>query len=230
MLRYIQEIESSSTQSKPEETQQYFEKKKIPAEKLGKNIEKYLNTPIKRDKYTAIFKSVFELYGLDIPIIHEERSSIYDSENALRIPTSPEYNSISLQRILALIQHEIECHYINLKNSRKAIGNVRGKDNLEKEEGIATVSEYLLEGYKIEQLDFVVGSLPSILAGELLQGDDFEDFTRLMRIMEGEGRDSSPHSLFLRRKRNYPLEQRGVQHKDTSYTRGLFKTIEYIAE
>jgi len=43
---------------------------------------------IHKDVYKTIFEKVFSLYELEIPVIFEERSSIYDSETALRFPKS----------------------------------------------------------------------------------------------------------------------------------------------
>jgi len=56
--------------------------------------------------------------------------------------------------------------------------------------------------------------LPNILAGELLNGDEYKEYiyTDLYSKKDAEG-------TILRRKRLYPLHQRGIQHKDTMYTR-----------
>lgn len=81
----------------------------------------------------------------------EERSSIYDGEDALRIPNSEEYSVRPFSRVLGLLQHEIGTHYLIAENSRRVLGKFRGGRNLEREEGIASIAEGLVNGVGIRE-------------------------------------------------------------------------------
>jgi hypothetical protein len=43
---------------------------------------------ISREVYVTLFKQVFSLYDLDIAVVQDERSSIYDGHDTLYIPVS----------------------------------------------------------------------------------------------------------------------------------------------
>lgn len=76
---------------------------------------------IDRESYMEAFRKVFEFYGIDKPVVCDERSSIFDGEDALHIPDSEEYATLPVSRVLALIQHEIETHYLIAKNNERVL-------------------------------------------------------------------------------------------------------------
>lgn len=181
---------------------------------------------VDRSDYVEIFKLVFQIYWINKPIIIDERSSIYDREDALFIPSSQAYETLKLQRVLQLIQHEIETHYIIQDNNEKLLWNFRWWNNLLREEWVAMVSEWLL--FWKELTDFWVSKrFPMIFAWEMLCWEEYLDFVKLLCKMNWE---SNIEWIYLRRKRNYPLNYRWVQHKDTTYSRWIQKVIEYIRE
>lgn len=77
---------------------------------------------ISRDDYIRIFELVFAMYGIKKPIKVDERNSIYDGDDGLYIPKNKNYDMLSLQKILVLIQHEIERHMISLENNEENVG------------------------------------------------------------------------------------------------------------
>lgn len=80
---------------------------------------------IDRESYMEAFKKVFEFYGIEKPVVCDERSSIFDGEDALHIPDSEEYATLPVSRVLALVQHEIETHYLIAKNNERVLGKFR---------------------------------------------------------------------------------------------------------
>lgn len=187
---------------------------------LYHGFEKRIHT----DVYKNIFEKVFSLYELDIPVIFEERSSIYDSDTALRFPKSPAYEYLSVGKILGLIQHEIETHYLIARNNSHILGWFRGGNNLQREEGLAVVMVWILAWKQLENL-WAYRYLWEILLWEILEWKDFEIFLQLVAKLKWE---QNALWVFLRRKRNYPFTFAWVQHKDASYERGVKKIIDWI--
>ncbi len=186
-----------------------------------------LDKLISREDYIKIFQLVFEIYGINKPIIVDERSSIYDWENALYIPDSKAkaYDNLKLKRVLQLIQHEIETHYIIEKNNNNVLWKFRWAKNLEREEWLATVSEWLFSWKKLDDFNFEWSSLVDLIMWEILDGNDFKDFIWLYYKLRWL---KNVQWMFLRRKRNYPIRHRWVQHKDVSYTRWTHKVINFL--
>ncbi|MCX6824120.1 MAG: hypothetical protein NT085_03250 [candidate division SR1 bacterium] len=174
---------------------------------------------ISRTDYVRIFELVFAMYGINKPITIDERNSIYDGDDALYIPQNKSYDILSLQKILVLIQHEIERHMLSLVNNEENVGGFRGANNLFVEEGSAIIMEGILQGKSLSEYEGISVSLPNLLAGELLNGDEYKEFLGIFSQKDID-----------RKKRLYPLHQRGVQHKDTTYTRGPKAVIEYLAQ
>jgi len=77
---------------------------------------------INKADYVRIFELVFALYGIKKIITIDERNSIYDADDGLHIPKNKNYETLSLQKILVLIQHEIERHMLSLENNEENIG------------------------------------------------------------------------------------------------------------
>ena len=193
--------------------------------KLFEDNKALFEKKIDRGDYIRIFELVFVMYGIKKPIQVDERSSIYDWDDALHIPSGKNYEVLSLQKILRLIQHEIERHMLSLENNRENIWWFRGWYNFFVEEWSAMLMEWTLEGKSASDYSWISASLPNILAGELLNGDEYKEYiyTGLYSKKDAEG-------TILRRKRLYPLHQRGIQHKDTMYTRWPKAVIEYLSQ
>lgn len=75
--------------------------------------------------------------------------------------------------------------------------------------------------------DFDIGpNITQIALGEMLAGDVYQRFLELyFKLTNASARTTNQ---FLRRKRNYPLDYRGVQHKDVTYNRGRFEVRGYL--
>lgn len=196
---------------------------------LEKDVQKkekseVLKQEISRENYVKILKLAMEIYGIEKPIIVEERSSIYDGEEYLGIPNSEAYKTLKTQRILELIQHEIETHYIIEKNNAQTLGKFRWAKNLPREEWLAMTAEAFLKWENLEDIE-VWWAIPDLLMWEILLWEEYRDF----HILLSKLKDTKNASwLFLRRKRNYPLNYRWVQHKDTSYNRWQHKIVDFI--
>jgi len=166
------------------------------------------------------------MYGLPQRTKLTNAGSIYDGDHFLEIPRDEAFSSFPIERLLKLLTHEIESHYINSYNGRKLIGSFRGAKNLPKEEGLAMFMEKIFYGYTYDTIDNIVEYFFTIMAGESLAGEDFSEF---MRIMGKEyACKRSYERAVTRAKRNYSLEYGGVQHKDTVYFRGLTQIVEYL--
>lgn len=188
----------------------------------------FLKKEILRKDYRKIFDMVCELYKLPQRTKLTNAGSIYDGDNFLEIPRDEVFASFSIQRLLKLLTHEIESHYINAYNGKILLGEFRGSKNLPKEEWLAMFMERIFHGYTHENIDSIVESYFTIMAWECLEGEKFEDFMRIM------GREYSCKESFrnsvIRAKRNYSPAHVWVQHKDVVYFRGLMDVLKFLKE
>lgn len=189
----------------------------------AKNV---LERKIPREKYVRILELALEIYGIDLPVVVDERSSVYDGEDALHVPAHDDYAFRPAEYVLRIVQHEIETHCLTLWNNREVLGSFRGARYLEREEGLARVMERVGDGERLGDLGGPDAYLLEILAGELLEGADFSRFMDLWKRLDGH----SGTPWFLRRKRNYPLDVPGAQHKDVSYGRGTRRVARFLRE
>ena len=193
-----------------------YEYKDIPQ---LKKTDPILKTLIKRDDYVEIFNLIFSAYGLDQKAKVTQVSSIYDGETFLEIPDSDAYKEKTIASIFQLMMHEVMAHTVNLENTKRRLWNFRGANNLEKEEWLAMLLEELFQWNKIEYIG-IVKSFPTLLLWEICTTEEFKKFLALSY--------PSVEPRFLRFKRNYPKNYTGVQHKDTTYTRGILKAVKYL--
>lgn len=199
-----------------------------PDVKTKYNRWSFLKVEIERKDYRKIFDSVCELYGLPQRTKITNAWSIYDGDNFLEIPRNEAFSSFPLHRLLKLLTHEIESHYINSFNGKLLIGNFRGAKNLPKEEWLAMFMEKIFHGYTYENIDNIVEYFFTMMAGECLARDDFSEFMRIM-WKEYECKRNYDISV-IRAKRNYSLHHIWVQHKDVVYFRWLSRILEYLGQ
>lgn len=186
----------------------------------------FLKKKISRSDYRKVFDKVCELYWLPQKTKLTSAGSIYDGDHCLEIPRDKSHQYFKLERLLRLLTHEIESHYINSYNGKILIWNFRGAKNLPKEEGLAMFMEKIFTGYTYDNIDNIVEYYFTIMAWESLSGADFENFMKIM-WKEYKLKRNYKKSI-IRAKRNYPFEYTWVQHKDTVYFKWLTKTIEYL--
>ncbi len=196
-----------------------------------KITRKYLRSPflkkmVQRKDYRKIFDSVCELYKLPQRTKITNAGSIYDWDYYLEIPRSEAFKELSFDRILKLLTHEVESHFVNVNNSKILLGNFRWARNLPKEEWLAMFMEKIFVWYTHETVDPIVEVFFTIMAWECLDGKRFEDF---MRIMGQEYNCKVDYVSSMRRsKRNYSMEYPWVQHKDVVYFRWLTEVVKYL--
>ncbi len=201
---------------------------KTPKVEIKKVEWVFLKSEIERKDYRKIFDLVCELYGLPQKTKLTNAGSIYDGDVYLEIPRNELFSSISVERLLKLLTHEVESHYINAFNGKILLWNFRGAKNLPKEEWLAMFMERIYHWYNYDNISNIVESSFTILAWECLPGEDFEDFMRIMG-KEYECKYSYTTAV-IRSKRNYSLNYPWVQHKDVVYFRGLTETVKYLKE
>lgn len=151
---------------------------------LSDNLDTTLEIPapaldrlVPRDDYLSVFSAVFRIYGIRKPIREDERSSIYDGEDALYIPIGEKYDYLSVNRILGLVAHEIETHYLSAENNSKTLG-FRAADNIFRDEGMAIIMENVLAGKDIDRIP-ISENMIYALYGEILPGKDYRRFLEL---------------------------------------------------
>ncbi len=186
----------------------------------------FLKQTITRKDYRKVFDTVCEFYNLPQRTKLTSAWSIYDGDKFLEIPRDPNYAHFTVARLLKLLTHEIESHYINAHNGRVLLWNFRWARNLPKEEWLAIFMEKIFVWHNYDDIGHTVGSLLRILSGELLEGKDYEDFLRIMNIISPANRDYS--NAVIRSKRNYSFSHKWVQHKDVVYFRWLTDAINYL--
>jgi len=217
MRRYLREIARQNPWGP--------QKKKIktPSIRLSWN---FLDKEIYRKDYRKIFDKICEIYGLPQRTKLTNAWSIYDGDNHLEIPRNQSFLTLPLSRILKLISHEIESHFISAYNGRILIGKFRWAHNLPKEEWVAMFMEKIFVWYDLDSITPITEAFFSILWGECLQGDDFTEFMKITSEKYKLRRNYM--TSILRAKRNYSLKLPWVQHKDVVYFRWLDITVEYL--
>ena len=207
----------------------YLDKNNLPVTKIKKkkNRLEFWNKEISRDKYVEIFNYILsEIYNLPQKAIITDASSIYDWEKFLEIPNKSTHKQLIIKRVLELIVHEIESHYINWYNNKILLWEFRWARNLEKEEWLAKSMESFLFWDNEKHAVFVPTYMAKILFSEIYDWNEFYKFIEIYNKMHKLRRH--PINEFLRQKRNYSLELKWGQHKDISYWRWMIKTLNYI--
>ncbi len=188
--------------------------------------DEFFSVQIPRQIYMNLFTLALESYNLSIPVITAQRWSIYDGRLALEVPYYDDYATLSLRRILKLIAHEIETHYVVLHNTDLLLWWMKWWFSLAREEWLAKFQEFLLTWLPLEEIR-VTDWLPLLLMGEILHTEQFLDFLNLYRKLHGI--IASGMLRLLRAKRNYPLWKPWVNHKDVTYSRWLKQISSYVS-
>lgn len=187
--------------------------------------EDFFSVQIPRQTYMQLFTLALEAYGLSIPVINAQRWSIYDGRHALEVPEYEDYATLSLRRVIKLIAHEIETHYVVLHNTDLLLWWMKWWFSLAREEWLAKFQEFLLSWLPLAEIR-VTDWLPLLLMGEILNTEQFLDFLNLYRKLHGI--TASGMLRLLRAKRNYPLWSPWVNHKDVTYSRWLQQIAAYV--
>ncbi len=80
---------------------------------------------IEREHYVRIFELSLQFYEIQKPVIVDARSSIYDAPEALYIPNDFAYDTLKIQRVLQLLAHEVETHYLIQENNSVVLGDLK---------------------------------------------------------------------------------------------------------
>jgi hypothetical protein len=207
----------------------YLDEKDINVCKIKNKKEQFSfwSKNISRENYIKIFNYILEnIYELEQKSIITDASSIYDWEKFLEIPDKDTHEFLTFKRVLWLVVHEIESHYINLYNNKIILWSFRWARNLEKEEWLAKTMEAFLFWDDEMSAIFVPTYMAKILFSEIYSWDDFYKFIDIYNKMHTLRRE--PINEFLRQKRNYSLSLMWGQHKDISYWRWMIRTLEYL--
>ena len=197
------------------------------ADSTRNDLQNLSEIKISQENYVKIFELVLEILDLPQRIeVSEKYSSIFDGADLLGIPKNQDYENLSLSRILELIRHEFG-HYINQKNSEIFLHGVRGAKNVEKEEGLAMLTEGLLAGKKLDEIEKHGRGISEtrMLSEELLPVEKWKRNLYLMQRLAGK--KDSLEGLFRRASRNFPFGK-GVQRKDLQYGNGLSRVIDFL--
>lgn len=187
--------------------------------------DKYFAQEIPRSVYAQIFAHVFTFYGIDKWVFIDSRSSMYDGLDGLHIPDHDAYATMSLQRVLELIQHEIEVHYLVQENTSTLLPISDGANSLFREEWLAKFMEELINGATLASID-IADSIHQMLPCELMEWEKVQEFLQLYRKLRWK--PTNWQWYFLRRKRNYSLTYPWTQHKDVTYSRGRFQVRSWL--
>ena len=195
---------------------------------INKNSSEIPDVEINRDDYVKIFELIYEIYWIKKHVNISWVTNVTDLDESLEIPDNKEYSKLKLSKVLELINHEIETHWITLHNNKLLLGNIKWWWQLNREESLAKMSEGVLIWKSLEDFVNISFSGPEILAGEILETDEYKKFLQIYLKLIGKDDIYNVDDRLLRRKRNYPIGYKWVQHKDTSYSRWFIDIINYI--
>ena len=190
-------------------------------------FRKFSHVRIPREKIKNFFQDTISLQWMRQWVKITEKGAIYDWPDNLEIPGSESFESLDFERVCWLAVHEILAHYVNQANHENwTFWKVRLSWNVEKEEWLAMLVEKMFKGLPVTWEDAVNHSFIMVLAAEIFSWDELEDFIDL--YMDISERKSSVLKNLQRRKRNYPDNYIGVQHKDVAYVRWLIRVADYL--
>lgn len=187
------------------------------------NEPDFLKNQISQKQYIKIFKTIFNILWINIKIKIDERASIYDWTDTLYFPES--YKTLSVKRILALITHEIECHYVNMENWKRIFWELQWANKLPKEEWLAIFMEVMLHWDERSVLRPSFTYLRTLI-WEVFVGEELKKYLANIYLHMGQEFNSQTH---LRPKRNYPINMPWAQHKDITYARWMDQIVDYLA-
>lgn len=200
----------------------------------------YLEYELQRADYILAFNMLVDAFWSMHHIVKSDKNagSISDGPEWIYFPMNEKFNTITIERFFKLGMHEIETHSVTDHNSHGILGNLRWANSTKKDEGTAILMEQLFiygrnlltkntEGKLfLDKSKFQInGYFSKILMWEILSNDEFMDFLELSEIIDPD--IIPPTERYKRLKRN---NRSWVQHKDTTYTRGLMQAIEEINE
>lgn len=165
-----------------------------------------------RDDYKKIFESIPKIMSSNKEVeVSDDYGSFYDWDKWY-IPGNKDYENKNLLYILSTTVHEA-FHLTTEMLWEENIWGVRWGGYLEREEGMAMYLEYLIKWERS-----LVGPWePRLLVWELFSWKETEKFIKLHNKLNPNRKSWN----ILRNKRNYPLNYKWAQHKDTSYWRWL---------
>lgn len=220
---------------KPHLPKNYQFKKRKKTQKIS---GKYLSYEINRTDYILAFNMLVDAFGKMHHVVKSDKAagSISDGPEGVYFPMNEKFNTITIERFFKLWMHEIETHSVTDYNTKWLLWNLRGAKSTEKDEGVAILMEQLfLYGKELLTTDKdwhllidktkvqINGYFIKTLMWELLNSEELMEFLEISEKIDPD--IIPPIERFKRLKRN---NRAGVQHKDTTYTRGLLKAISHV--
>lgn len=198
----------------------------------------YLKYDLQRTDYILGFNMLIDAFGSMHHIVKSDKNawSISDWPEGVYFPMNEKFNTITIERFFRLWMHEIETHSVTDHNSHALLWNLRGANSTKKDEWTAILMEQLfIYGRNLiskhslwhEYIDKsklqINGYFSKTLMWEILSSCDLRDFLELSEIIDPD--IITAEERYKRLKRN---NRKGVQHKDTTYTRGLLQAVDEV--
>lgn len=199
-------------------------KQENPTTKL---FEKLSNVSIPRDTIINLMQWSIGSQWMRQTVKLSNRKNPYDGPEIFEFPNSEDYASLSFERVLRLLVHEISGHYINQATHEAGVnGNTRLDGNIEKEEWLAKLLELTMQWKSVTGEDVISPAFITVLAGEIFAWEELTDFIDLYTNISE--RKTTPENTSDRRNRLYPDGYVWVQHKDVTYVRGLLRIVDFL--
>ncbi len=187
-----------------------------------------LEREISRNEYVKIFRLALDILWMqDIKVSIRSVANFSVSYDSINIPDNKEYEFLSIWMIIELISHEIERHVVGNKNNTRLIGTIKSLSYLGQEEWFAHVLQHLSIGHDFNNIP-INRYLPRMLAGEILNGDDFRDFLSIMNKLDWE--NLNVDNFIERAKRGKDLHLPGVNPKEKMYGIWALEIIDRVRE
>ena len=187
--------------------------------KVNKKTHDALKLEMWRDDYKKIFESIPKIMSSDKEVeVSDQYWSFFDWDKWY-IPGNEKYEKKSLQYILSTAVHEA-FHLTTEMLWKENVDWTRWGWYLEREEWMAVYLEYLIKWE--ESLVWLWE--PRLLVWELFEWKETEKFIELHNKLN----PARASWNILRNKRNYPMNYKWWQHKDSSYWRWLRQIKEIL--
>lgn len=174
------------------------------------------NKEIARKDYIQIFQSAFNILWLShMKVIDDPNAwNISMTYEGIKIPTNKNYGTLTVKRIIQLIAHELERHWVGNYNNTKNIGKIKALSYLWQEEWVAHILEHLAIWYDLDNIP-INRYLYRMLVGEMVDWDDFKKFLEIMNKLDGE--QMNVEEFFKRFKRGKDYKSPWVNPKEKLY-------------
>lgn len=203
-----------------------YSEKSWEASETKKFINMLKGIKVPRTQVIQMFEWAMQINWINKKVIEADVDFIYDWPDALYYPKKKAFDYRTMDRVLALIDHEIEKHFFNERVHEEIHGEWahRFAWNLPKEEGLAIAWEKILLWEDLSDIPVQYTFIMTYF-WEMLPWDEFLQFLYDLSTVVPQ---ADVLGRFYRMKRWKDLDLPWVQEKDGLYSIWVMEIVDFI--